>query len=425
MTTTPASDAHTRPLVILAVGNGPHALTRSQAFAKRGHRVFLLTQTPSASGVEGVTELVAPLDHFASRPRLRGLYARCPRGLRGALHYALSAALFLRVVRACRPDVVHIHFATNRYGWFASLLGTRPLVVTVMGTDVAPFEERDHPETIGDWLTMRLFRDADYITPPSYFLVDVVNRLGDFRAKTERIIWGIPLDKFARTDASGLRRRLGIAPTARVIVSPKTLRPLYRIHLLVDAMAIVRRSCPDAVLVMSEYVPDEEYRDEIVRRIDELDLARQAVFSGPVEEPEMPAFYSMADVSIAIPPRDGMPLALFESLACGTPQILSRLPRYEEIVQHEESAYFVDPDPESIAAGIVRLLEDETLRSRIVQQGRRVVEEQADLDEQVARVDKRLRELANRTRPRAVRMSVVLSSAVAVPTAYLRLRRRR
>lgn len=425
MTTTSASDAQARPLVILAVGNGPHALTRSQAFARRGHRVFLLTATPSSSEVEGITELVAPHDHFVSRPRVRGLYARCPRGLRGALHYALSAVLFLRVVRACRPDVVHIHFATNRYGWFASLLGTRPLVVTVMGSDVARFEERDHPETIGDWLTVRLLRDADYITPPSNFLVDVINRLGDFREKTERIIWGIQLDKFARTDASDLRRRLGLDPTARVVVSPKTLQPLYRIHLLVEAMAIVRRSCPDAVLVLSEYVPDEEYRDEIVRRIDELDLGAQAVFSGPIEESEMPAFYSMAEVSIAIPPRDGMPLALFESLACGTPQILSRLPRYEEIVQHEESAYFVDPDPESIAAGIFRLLEDDALRARIVRQGRRVVEEQADLEEQVALVDKRIRELTDRIRPQSVRMSAVLSSAVAVPTAYLRFRRRR
>jgi glycosyltransferase involved in cell wall biosynthesis len=294
-----------------------------------------------------------------------------------------------------------------------------------MGSDVARFEERDRPETIGDWLTVRLLRDADYITPPSNFLVEVINRLGDFREKTERIIWGIQLDKFVRTDASDLRRRLGLDPTARVIVSPKTLQPLYRIHLLVEAMAIVRGSHSHAVLVLSEYVPDEEYRDEIVRRIDELDLGRQAVFSGPIEESEMPAFYSMADVSIAIPPRDGMPLALFESLACGTPQILSRLPRYEEIVQHEESAYFVDPDPESIAAGIVRLLEDDKLRSRIVQQGRRVVEGQADLDEQAARVDRRIRELADRIRPQGVRISVLLSSAVAVPAAYLRLRRRR
>lgn len=423
MTERHTGEAHVRPLVILAAGEGPHVATRAQGFARRGHRVFLLTSAPTPSEVEGVTQLVVPTDPLASRTWLRRMHARSPRALRAALDYGLAAAAFLRVVRTCRPDIVHIHSAYNHYGWIASLLGTRPLVVTVMGSDVAPFETRDFPTTGDEWLTLRLLREADYITPPSDFLVDVVNRLGDYREKTERIGWGIPLDRFGRRDASDLRRRLGLPPSARAIVSPKILRPFYRTHLVVEAMAIVRRTCPDSVLVMSEYAADPEYQGQIVRRIDELDLDGHAVFSGTLADTDMAAFYSMADVSIAIPPRDGMPLALFESLACGTPQILSRLPRYQEIVQHEESAYFVDPDPESIAAGIIRLLEDDALRSRIARQGRRIVEEQANLDEQVAVVERRFLELVEKLQPRAFRMSVLLSSAVALAPAYLKLRR--
>ena len=86
-------------------------------------------------------------------------------------------------------------------------------------------------------------------------------------------------------------------------------------------------------------------------------------------------------------------------MACETPTILSRLPRYEEIVQHEESAYFVEPNPEALAAGIMRLLDDAQLRGRIVKQGRRIVAEQADLDEQAAIVERRYRA----SRPRLVR----------------------
>lgn len=412
-----------RPLTILAIGEGSHVATRARWFARRGHRVFLLTASPSPSGIEGVTELVLPTDHLAGKPWLRRVHSRCPRFLRGALDYGLAATAFLRVARACRPDIFHVHSAHNYYGWVASLLGSRPLVVTVMGSDVAPFERRDFPTTGDEWLTLRLLRKADYITPPSDFLVDVVNRLGDFRAKTERVIWGLPLDRFHRRDGSDLRHRLGLTPTARVIVSPKILRPFYRIHLLVEAMAQVRESCPDAVLVISEYASDADYRERIVRRIGELDLGGHAMFSGALAEVDMPAFYSIAELSIAIPPRDGMPLALLESLACGTPQILSRLPRYEEIVQHEQSAYFVDPEPESIAAGVVRLLEDDALRSKIARQGRRIVEEQADLEEQVARVERRFHELVGRIRPRRWRMSALFSAAVAIAPAYVKLRR--
>lgn len=447
------------PLTICAIGDGvsTHVATRARWFAERGHRVFLLTVLPSPSGIPGVREVdlnAAPVVVGAARlvGRFRSLFREvrqasrrgatgtriplrragevgspsgsCSRSLvRLVGHRALTGLALLHALRRYKPDVVHVHYADSYYGWIPGLLGARPLVVTVMGSDVASFEERDHPETAREWLTLRLLREADYITPPSDFLVDVVNRLGDFRDKTERIIWGISLDRFGPRDESDLRRRLGLTSAARVIVSPKILRPFYRIHVLVEAMAIVRRSCPDAVLVMSEYAADPEYRDQIARRIDELDLGKHAVFSGVLADADMPAFYNLADMSIAIPPRDGMPVALFESLACGTPQILSRLPRYEEIVQHEESAYFVDPDPEAIAAGIIRLLDDAALRARIAERGRSIVEQQANIDEQAARVERRFRELAAANRPRTVSLTALCSAATDAMRAYLNSRR--
>jgi glycosyltransferase involved in cell wall biosynthesis len=118
-----------------------------------------------------------------------------------------------------------------------------------------------------------------------------------------------------------------------------------------------------------------------------------------------------------------MPLALLEAMACETPTILSRLPRYEEIVRHEESTYFVEPDPEALAAGIIRLLDDPQLRGRIVEEGRRIVAEQADLDEQAAIVERRYQALTAAIRPRAFRVSALLCGVFAAGRAYLNFRR--
>jgi glycosyltransferase involved in cell wall biosynthesis len=421
MTARDETSTHGRPLTILAVGTGEstHVATRTQWFANRGHKVFLLTTAPHRPELDGVVQLVVPADRLASHPWLR----RWPAPLRQAISHSLGVMAFVHAFRMSRPDVIHIHYAEQYYGWIASLLGSRPLVVTPMGSDVAAFEERDHPTTAREWWTVRLFQSADYITPPSNFLVDVINRLGNFQSKTERIIWGISLEKFRRRDASALRRALGIDPEARVILSPKALRPFYRVHLIVEAMAVVCRFFPDAVLVMSEYAEDPAYRDQIVRRSDELGIGDNIRFAGELSDDDMPTVYSMADVSVAIPPRDGMPVALLEAMACETPTILCRLPRYEEIVQHEESTYFVEPDPEALAAGIIRLLDDSRLRGRIVEQGRRIVAEQADLDEQAAIVERRYRALAAATRPRAFRVSALLSAVFAAGPAYLTFRR--
>jgi glycosyltransferase involved in cell wall biosynthesis len=402
------TDAGNRPLTICAIGNGrsTHVAARLRWFAERGHRVFLLTAAPSASGIQGVTEV----DLNAEVERVRKVVLRIPPPARGVVHRAVRGVALQRTLRRCRPDVVHVHFAYSYYAWMAGLLGCRPLVVTVYGGDVL-FEEQGAPRAAGKRSTIRLLDRADYITTQSHFLTEAVGRLGDFHAKTERVVWGIALDEFRRRDASALRRALALKPETRVILSPKILQPFYRVDLVVEAMAIVRRRCPDAVLVLSEYEADATYRQELARRVEELGLGEQVRFAGVVADGAMPAYYSLADLSIAIPPSDGLPQALLESMACETPQILSKLARYEEIVQHEESAYFVDPDPEAIADGIVRLLEDETLRSRIAKEGRRIVEEQADLDEQAGRVERRLRDLADATRPRTFRLSALLSAA--------------
>jgi L-malate glycosyltransferase len=423
MTARDATSTGTPPLTILAVGAGTstHVATRTQWFAKRGHKVFLLTTVPRRPEIDGVTQLVVPADRLGSH----GWLKRWPGPLRGAISHLLGITLFVRALRISRPDLIHVHYAEQYYGWIAALLGTRPLVVTPMGSDVAAFEERDNATTPGEWWTLRLLRAADYITPPSNFLVEVINRLGDFRAKTERITWGVSLEKFHNHDASALRHALGIDPQARVVLSPKALRPFYRVHLIVEAMAGVHQFYPDAVLVMSEYAQDANYRDQIVARSNELGIGEHIRFAGQIEDDDMPTLYSLADVSVAIPPRDGMPLALLEAMACETPTILSRLPRYEEIVQHEESTYFVEPDPEALAAGIVRLLEDSQLRGRIVEQGRRIVEEEANLDQQAAMVETRYRAITANSRPRVFRLSAVLPTVFAAARAYLAFRRSR
>jgi glycosyltransferase involved in cell wall biosynthesis len=109
----------------------------------------------------------------------------------------------------------------------------------------------------------------------------------------------------------------------------------------------------------------------------------------------MPQYYSLADVTVAVPPSDGLPQTLLEGMACGAPSILSRLARYEELITHGESAYFVDITPESIADGVIRLLWDAALRERIASIGREIVATYADFDRDVDRVEAKYYELSD------------------------------
>ena len=393
-----------RPLTICVIGyaTSTHVAARARCFAELGHRVFLITETASPQGIAGVSELVPAWDDaLAARWWLRGgLWAA--RRLGGqALDHLRRAIALVGLLRRCRPDIVHVHFAYSYYGWLAGLLGCRPLVVTVMGGDVL-FEEQGNPTATGRWLTLELLRKADYITSKSHYLTEVLDRLGGFGAKAERILWGVSLRRFHRVDAAPLRRALGLDAERRVVLSAKILQPLYRVHLVVEAMAVVVEQVPEAVLLVTEYGADPAYRAAIAARTAELGLADAVKFCGRVEHADMPAYYSLAEVSVAVPSSDGLPQTLLEGMACRTPNILSRLPRYEEIVRHGESACFVDATAADIAAGILALLGDPALCGRIAGNAFAVVAREADLDKEAGRVEARYYALAAKRRPSAV-----------------------
>jgi glycosyltransferase involved in cell wall biosynthesis len=373
-----------RPLRICAIGSSTssHVASRVKRFADRGHHVFLISDT--RSGLDGVTELVPS--------------ARPIRGLR-SLSLLLSVP---KLIRECRPDVIHVHFAYSPFAWMAMVADRHPLVVSVMGGDIL-FEEQGSPTASGRRLTRRLLESADLITSKSAFLIDVLDRLGGFGAKAMKVVWGVDLKHFRRVDAGRLRTTLGLRREDRVILSPRILQRFYNVHLIVEAMPRIAASVPGSRLLITEYQADLAYRDEILRRVRALGLEDCIQFVGHVPYADMPQYYSLADVAVGVPPSDGLPQTLLEAMACGAPSIVSRLSRYEELVTHGESAYFVDLTPESIADGVIRVLRDAALRERVASMGREIVATHADFDRDVDRVETKYYELSTAGERRRVR----------------------
>src|SRR5438067_2588563 len=215
-----------KQLTICAIGEADsvHVATRIRCFADMGHYVYLITPSPSRRGIAGVTELVPGFDAALADRGWRGALARGCRRIGGeTLCHLFRIVGFVRLLLRCRPDIVHVHYAYSLYGWAAGLLGCRPLAVTVMGGDVL-FEEQGSPTSLGKWLTLELLRKADYITSKSNYLTQVLDRLGGFGAKTERIVWGVRVSQFSRVDATELRASLGLGEACRIIFSPKILQ---------------------------------------------------------------------------------------------------------------------------------------------------------------------------------------------------------
>jgi glycosyltransferase involved in cell wall biosynthesis len=371
-----------------------HVVSRVTCFAERGHRVIHLgTQVV---GMPGVEEVVLWDRNLVGAPRVLRLINRVTERLAARSAGPLNLVYhFFALLRRERPDVIHVHYAYNNLAWLAGAVARCAVVVSVMGGDVL-FDEQGSPSPRGKWLTRTLLRRADLITSKSHFLTTVLGRLGDFAPKTTRVVWGVRLSRFHRVEPSDLRRALRIPGDARIVLSPKILQPFYNVHLVIEAMPAVLAAEPRAYLVVTEYAADREYRAHLEERATALGITDRVVFAGAVRHGEMARYYSLAEVAVGVPESDGLPQTLLEGMACEVPNVLAKLPRYEEIVRHGESAYFVETTPASIAEGIVRLLGDAGLRARIARAGRQIVEREADFDAEVARVEAAYREVVRR-----------------------------
>src|SRR5439155_25238468 len=125
------------------------------------------------------------------------------------MHYEDIAYLlynYLCILKQCKPDIVHIHYAYSIWAWMAAVT-SYPLVVSIMGGDVL-FDEQGSPTLRGKWLTQQLLKSADLITSKSDYLITVLNTLGGFGSKAIKVVWGVDLARFQHVDTTALRAQL-------------------------------------------------------------------------------------------------------------------------------------------------------------------------------------------------------------------------
>lgn len=146
------------------------------------------------------------------------------------------------------------------------------------------------------------------------------------------------------------------------------LQPRKNVPALLRAYAAARAQGLDWPLVIAGgkgwgYEP-------IFALVDELKLGDAVVFTGRVEDAELPALYGAAEIFAFPSLYEGFGWPPLEAMACGTPVICSNASSLPEVVG--EAALSVDPrDERAWTEAILRLAGDADLRCSLRESGRR------------------------------------------------------
>ncbi|MFC6669000.1 glycosyltransferase family 4 protein [Marinobacterium aestuariivivens] len=143
----------------------------------------------------------------------------------------------------------------------------------------------------------------------------------------------------------------------------RNLEPIYGIDLALRALPAVQGRFPGARLVIAGSGPE---RTALERLAADLGVANRVEFRGRLTSWQVAELYRQADLLLNPSRVDNSPNSIIEALGCALPVVSTRAGGIPKLVEDGETALLVDlEDPDALASGVLRVLEDDALRQRL------------------------------------------------------------
>ena len=190
-------------------------------------------------------------------------------------------------------------------------------------------------------------------------------------------------------DGASVRRELGIAPNAPLVGMIGRIIPWKGQHVFIEAFARLRQRHPRAMAILvgsADTAQGEEYGARLQQRSRELGLTDNLLWLG--HRRDIPQLLAAMDILVhcSVEPEP-FGRVLIEGMAAGTPVIASAAGGAMEIVEEGVTGLLTPPaDVPALARAMSRLIENEALRERLRQNGRRVVRDRYDIPSHAAAV---------------------------------------
>ncbi len=187
------------------------------------------------------------------------------------------------------------------------------------------------------------------------------------------------------------RRRFDIPPRAPLVLFLGRLHRIKGLDVLVDAFATLRQDVPAVQLVIAG--PDEGERAAVEDRARRLGVLEAVHLVGRVDDDLRLAALRAADVFALTSYSEGMPNAVLEACASGTPVLISDRCNLPEVSSFA-AGQIVEVRPEAVAGALAEILTDRTGLKSMGENGRRMVRERFAFSTVIDRLEQMYERLA-------------------------------
>ncbi len=213
---------------------------------------------------------------------------------------------------------------------------------------------------------------SDVVLPVCRYLVDKVRRYDP--NKKVFILEDIAFESNDRGKNEDIRKTMNTNKIVGMYVG--NLVHYQGIDLLLEGVAKLNSDNFSLAIIGGKPEDIKKYKSMSER----LKISENVHFLGPRPLSQLPFYLSQADILIS--PRikgKNTPMKIYSYLASGKPVLATNIYSHTQVL-NKENSFLVEPEPESLAKGLEKLIENEELRNRIGETGKQTAMENYSLE---------------------------------------------
>ena len=272
------------------------------------------------------------------------------------------------VLHRIKPDVLHVPAFAAPIGW------NGPLVMTVHDLAFLSMPQQSSLYARLYWQYMlkeSVKRAQRIITVSEQTREDLISHWSIEEERVQIIHnalrASLRYDSISEKEKQQMRQRYG---GGRYLLHSGRIMPRKNVETLVEAFFQLAPRVPDLNLVLAGGAGHGSA--EVLQQIEGSPYRKRIHLPGWVPEQEMGSLYAGASALVVPSKHEGFGLPALEAMACGTPVVANPEAASREIAG--EAVLRVDCSSATpLADGMLQILTDEALRTRLIQQGKQQV----------------------------------------------------
>lgn len=342
---------------------GPATYTREIAERLRGKVAFTVVAYADHATPVGDAKLVAVSKLSPMPVRLVRYFFALWGASRGAdliyVQNAMAAGLPAVLVSKLRGIPVLLKFVGDEAWERSSQRRETTLELQAFLAAPAPSWRIRLMRSIQGWV----LRHATAVVTPSAYLREVL--ITYYRVRPEHAVVNYNAAEETEFNSFPVERKPHqIAVTAR-LVAWKGVAGIIR------AVKILAARVPDVSLAIAGDGPEEKNLHALTK---ELELENRVYFLGRISRAETWHLRKSSGVYVLNSTYEGLPHTMLTSFAAEIPNVATDIPGTNEAIYHEDTGLLVKPgDDEALANAIERIFDDEALREKLIENGKKLL----------------------------------------------------